>query len=242
MSKETEKLIMERILKNKKITVKETACELYVSESSVRRALARLEKQNLIKRIHGGAVVEETALSKNKIPFALRELEQSSSKVVIAHKAAELICDNSVIFLDASTSAYNLIPFISEKNNVTVVTNGVKALIALAEYGINAVSTGGRLIPSCLALVGEESYVTIDAINADIAFFSCRGLSEDGLLTDISAEENYVRRKMLQCSKKAYLLCTSDKHGKKYYHNLCRKDEIDGIITENGIIPTGRRY
>lgn len=232
MNKEREKIILEILLKKKKVTVGELARELFISEPSVRRDLASLEKQKLIRRIHGGAVLEETALSKNKIPFALRELEESGSKLIIAQKAAELVCDNDVIFLDASTSAYNIIPFLSAKNNVTVVTNGVKALVKLAEYGINTLSTGGRLISNCFALVGEEAYKTLDTINADIAFFSCRGLSDDGLLTDISAEENYVRKIMISHAKKSYLLCTRDKIGKKYFHNLCSKEMLDGILTD----------
>lgn len=236
MSKEREKFILEKLLKNKKTTVKEIARELYVSEPSIRRDFVSLEKQNLIKRTHGGAMIDETALSKNKIPFVIRELEESSAKLVIAQKAAELVCDNNIIFIDASTSAYSLIPFLAVKNNITVITNGVKALLKLAEYNINTISTGGRLIPSCFALVGEEAYKTIEAINADITFFACRGISDDGYLTDISSEENYIRQKMLKNSEKGYLLCTSDKSGKKYYHNLCHKSALSGIITEAGII------
>jgi DeoR/GlpR family transcriptional regulator of sugar metabolism len=232
MSKEREKKILEKLLKQKRITVKEAAKELYISEPSVRRDLASLEKQHLIKRIHGGAIIEETALSQNRLPFVLREMEESSGKVIIARKAAELVKDNDVIFLDASTSAYNLIPFLSVKKNITVVTNGVKALEKLAEYGINTISTGGSLIASCLALVGEEAYKTIRSVNADTAFFSCRGLSGDGFLTDISPEENYIRIRMIKNSERSYLLCAGDKIGKRYYHNLCHKDEITGIISD----------
>lgn len=232
MNKEREKIILETILKRKKITVKELTEILFISEPSVRRDLASLEKQNLIKRIHGGAIIEETAVSKNKIPFLIREYEQSSAKLIIAQKAIELVNDKDVIFLDASTSAFRLIPFLASKSNITVVTNGVKALTSLAEYGINTISTGGRLVNSCLALVGEDAYKTIESINANIAFFSCRGLSNDGYLTDIAPEENFVRQKMIKNSKYSYLLCAQDKFSKKYYHNLCHKDEIDGVISE----------
>lgn len=235
MSKEREKQILEMLLKRKKITVKEVANELYVSEPSVRRDFTSLEKQNLIKRVHGGAIIDESGLSKNKIPFIIRELEESSSKLVIAKRAAELVCDNDVIFLDASTSAYSIIPFLYDKRNITVVTNGVKALSRLAEYEINTISTGGKLIYSCFALVGEEAYKTVEAFNADIAFFSCRGLSDDGFLTDMSEEENNVRKRMIKNSKKSFLLCTDDKIGKKYYHNLCRESELNGVITKDGI-------
>lgn len=231
MSKDREKQILEILLKQKKVSVKELADFLFISEPSVRRDLASLEKQNLIKRIHGGAMLEETMLSKNKIPFLIREYEQSSAKVLIAQKAIDLINDNDVIFMDASTSCYYLIPFLSSKRNITVVTNGVKALTKLAEYDINTISTGGTLVNSCLALVGEEAYKTIETFNADIAFFSCRGLSDDGYLTDIAPEENNIRKRMMKNSKKSYLLCASEKFGKKYFHNLCHKDELTGIIT-----------
>lgn len=232
MNKEREKIILEMLLKKKRVTVKELSHTLFISEPSVRRDLADLEKQRLIKRIHGGAVLEETPVSKNKIPFIIREYEQSSAKAIIAQKAAEYIKDNDIVFLDASTSAFRLIPFLISKTNITVVTNGVRALTSLADFNINTISTGGRLINSCLALVGDETYRTIDSINANIAFFSCRGLSDDGYLTDISPEEDYVRQRMIKNAEHAYLLCAADKFGKKYFHNLCHKDEIDGIITE----------
>ena len=227
-----EKQILEILLKEKRVNVKQLAKALFISEPSVRRDLQSLEKQNLIKRTHGGAILEETALSKNKIPFLLREYEQSSAKAIISEKAIDLIHDNDVIFLDASTSCYYLIPFLASKRNLTVITSGVKTLTKLAEYDISTVSTGGALINSCLSLVGDEAYKTIEKYNADIAFFSCRGVSDSGYLTDISPEENNVRKKMIEHSKKSYLLCAKDKLGKGYFHNLCHKDDITGIIHE----------
>ena len=232
MNIEREKQILEILLKDKRATVQQLAKALFISEPSVRRDLASLEKQNLIKRVHGGAVLEETALSRNKIPFLIREYEQSSAKVQIAQKAIELVRDNDVVFLDASTSCYYLIPFLAARRNLTVITNGVKALAKLAEYDITAFSTGGALINSCLVLVGEEACQTIDSFHADIAFFSCRGVSDDGFLTDIAREENIVRKRMIQRSRKSYLLCATEKFGKTYYHNLCHKDEITGILHE----------
>lgn len=232
MSIDREKQILEILLKEKKVRVPQLAKALFISEPSVRRDLQSLEKQNLIKRIHGGAILEETALSKNKIPFLIREYERSDAKTRIAQKAIDLICDNDVVFLDASTSCYYLIPFLASKRNLTVITNGVKTLIKLAEYGIHTISTGGNLINSCLALVGEEAYKTIETYNADIALFSCRGVSEEGYLTDIAPEENNVRKKMIKNAKKSYLLCANEKIGKSYFHNLCHQDDISGVITE----------
>ncbi len=229
MNKEREKAILEIAIKEKRVTVKNLAQRLYASEPSIRRDLSSLQMQRLLKRTHGGAVLDENALSEIKIPFLIRELEKSDEKVKIARKAAELVADNSVLFLDASTSAYNLVPFLAQKQNLLVVTNGLKTLQRLAEQNIACVGTGGRVLNSSMAFVGEESYRTVAQFNADYFFFSCRGYA-NGLLSDISQQENLVRQEMLRHAKKAYLLCTSSRLGKVFYHNLCTKKDLTGVI------------
>ncbi len=241
MSKEREKEILKLLLAKKEVTVNELSQLLFTSESSIRRDLKSLENQQLIKRIHGGAVIEENSISTLKIPFVIRELEQSDAKIEIAKQAIDYINDYDVLFLDASSSAYNLIPFLASKNHLTVITSGIKALLKLGEYGIKAISTGGELLPSCQSLVGEEAYKTIQSYNANAVFFSCRGLSDDGCLTDISDSENYVRRCMIENSQKSYLMCASDKIGKKYFHNLCSANYISKIICEKELPPQLRK-
>lgn len=231
-----QKQILEILLQEKQIKVKDIAKRLYSSEPSIRRDLTELSNQNLLKRVHGGAILEENSESKQKIPFLIRELEQSDAKILIAEKAAKLVNDGDVIFIDASTSAYNLIPFLTHKKNITVITSGIKAIIKLAEYGINSYSTGGHLLPTSLSLVGEDAHNNIEKYNADISFFSCRGISDDGYVTDFSIEENLVRQKMKKSSKVSVLLCDNNKHGKKYLHNLCDIKTLNYIISETEII------
>lgn len=235
MSKEREKEILKLLLAKKEISVNELSKKLFISESSIRRDLAKLESRQLIKRIHGGAVIEENSISTLKIPFVLRELEQSDAKVEMAKQAMNYVNDYDVIFLDASSSAYNLIPFLATKNHLTIITSGIKTLQKLGEYGIKAICTGGILLPSCRSLVGEDAYKTIRAYNADSVFFSCRGLSDDGFLTDISDAENHVRALMIEHSKNSYLLCASNKFGKKYFHNLCSAKDISKIISNETV-------
>lgn len=232
MSNERDKIILEFLLKENQASVKQLASLLFVSEPSVRRDLARLEKQNLIKRIHGGAMIQKDALSVGKIPFKIREYEQVTAKNTVAQKAIELVKDNDVVFLDSSTNVYSIIPFLSSKKNITVVTNGVRTLVELAEHNIHTISTGGDLLGISEALVGSVACRTIESFNADIAFFSCRGVSDNGYLTDIVPDENHIRKQMIENAKKSYMLCTSDKFGKQYFHNLCHKDDIDGILSE----------
>lgn len=235
MNKEREKAILEIAIKEKTVTVKDLAKRLYASEPSIRRDLSNLEKQHLLKRTHGGGVLDECGLSDIKIPFLIRELEKTDEKIAIARKAVELVNNGNVIFLDASTSAYNMIPFLREKKNIIVITNGVKALSKLSEYNITCIGTGGNVVNSCLAFVGIDAARTIERYNADLCFFSCRGLSDDGKLTDISEAENAVRQKMIEHSNRSYLLCSSNKISKVFFNTLCTADSISGVIKAENI-------
>ena len=233
MNAERERAIMQIIVRQKQVTVRDLAKTLYASEPSIRRDLNSLEKQQFIRRIHGGAILSEKALDV-KIPFLLRELEKADEKVTIARCAAEMIGDGDVVFLDSSTSAYNLVPFLKSKKNLTVITNGIRTLEKLCEMEIDCIGTGGRVIDRCMAFVGEEAVEAVSRYNADYCFFACRGLTDDGQLTDVSEHEDNVRRKMIEYAKKSYLLCTSDRRGKKLYHNICKVTDITGIITAEG--------
>ena len=106
----------------------------------------------------------------------------------------------------------------------------IKALQALSEYGIACIGTGGSVIASCLAFAGAEAMAAVARYNADICFFACRGLSDDGRLTDISEAENGVRQEMLRHAAKSYMLCTRERLGKVFYHNLCRAEDLTGIL------------
>lgn len=232
MNSERRNQIIKILLKEKKISVKELAKALYISEPSIRRDLTELEKEKLIRRVHGGAVLEEHSESFIKIPFLLRELEDHDAKTVIAQKAAELVHDGDVIMMDASSSAYAMIPYLAQKSNITVITSGIKSLMRLAEYGIDAYSTGGHMLPASFSLTDGDALEIISHYNANIVFFSCRGIASDGMITDFSIEENIVRAKMIERSQKAVLLCANKKMNKTYMHNICNIKDITAVISE----------
>jgi DeoR/GlpR family transcriptional regulator of sugar metabolism len=68
--------------------------------------------------------------------------------------------------------------------------------------------------------------------NADVAFFSCRGISDDGIASDNSILENSIRKIMIKNSVRSYLLCDSSKLGKTYLNTLCNVKELNGVISD----------
>ena len=89
---------------------------LYVSQPTIRRDLSELEKQGTVKRTHGGVMLRKVA--DNEVPLVFREEQNNLSKRAIAEKASKLISDGDVIFLDASSTASYLIPYLEKFKDI----------------------------------------------------------------------------------------------------------------------------
>ena len=231
---EREEKILNVLLEKESVSVRELSAMLYVSQPTLRRDLVKLEQMGKIVRTHGGAQLL-TKPADRKIPFNLRELEQNDAKSRMAAQAVEFIHDGDIIMLDGSTSAHNIIPLLSRFNNLIVITNSAKSAFLLGNMGIQNICTGGRMITQSLCYIGEDAERTVSNYNADVLFFSCRGLSVDGRLTDTTVEENCLRRCMLRQSTKRILLCDSSKINKVYLNNLCHLSEVDQLICEEPV-------
>ena len=227
---EREDKILDLLATHENISLQELSEKLFISLPTLRRDLLKIEKKGLIFRGHGKVELIKNAAD-IKIPFALRAQEQNSAKNAIAHAAAAYLKDGCTIMLDASTSAYYMIPLIAEYKNTIVITNGVKTAMLLAEYGIKTICTGGHMINKSYSFVGYETLSLVSRYNADLFFFSCRALSSDGIASDTSVEENDVRRVMIKQSRKNIMLCDERKIGKLCLNNLCTAAELDDIIS-----------
>ena len=231
MISERHRQIIEYLAKDPKITVRKLATLLSVSEPTIRRDFTELHRKGLITKIYGGAILNRGGAD-GEIPFLLRENEKSTVKAKIGAMAAELLHDGMVIMLDGSTSAYYLVPYLSKYKDIIVVTSGAKTAVALAEANIRTFCTGGQMITNSFSYVGEQAENFVRKINADILFFSCRGISESGQMTERAIEEANLRRVMFSSCKKRILLCDSSKFGKTYFYNMGNVSEIDGIVSE----------
>lgn len=213
------------------VSVKQLCDTLFASESSIRRDLKTLEQQGLVKRSYGGAV--PVTSSSNIVTFNHRTQQNANAKRQIAQKAAAMIADGSVLFLDQSSTAFYLAEAIADRNTLTVVTNNIEIMMLLAGTKIRLISSGGYLSgENRICLVGDGARQTFENIYADFVFFSVKAISEDGAVTDCAGEEVAIRNAMLQNGAKKVLLCDSSKFGFKAAFKQCHLEEVDVLISE----------
>lgn len=217
---------------NKYMTVKSLCELLYASESSIRRDLSALESKGIIKRSYGGA--ELVTNFSHVTAFNTRFNHNTAAKKIIAKKAAALIKDGSVIFLDQSSTAFFLAAEILDKSSLTIVTNNIEIINIISGTTIRLISSGGSLSShNRTCFVGRDAERTFENIYADYVFFSTKSLSYDGSIWDISKSEVEVRQPMIKNASKKVFLCDSEKFGTHSPHKQCTLDDVDYLIAEN---------
>ena len=235
---ERHNLIVLELQKNPNITVREMATKLNFSEPTIRRDYTELAQRGIITKAYGGVILNRTAgAADREIPFVLRENERSKPKGKMGLLASQYIRDGMVIMLDGSTSAYHLVPCLSKFKDIIVVTSGAKTAVALAELHIPVFCTGGKMRTNSFSYIGKEAEDAVQRYNADVVFFSCHGLSEDGRMSDPSVDECHLRQVMMQKAKKKYLLCDSSKLNKSYFYDMGSICQLDGVISDQPLPP-----
>ena len=214
------------------ISVNELAKRLFVSEATVRRDLNALEKEGVVRRVYGGAVL----VGKNRdVPLLMRETEALEAKHRIGRMAASLVKENDVIVLDATHTVYSMIPYLKDFKNVVAITSGLKTAMALGERHIKTYLTGGLMIDNSYSLIGDHAEEMIRQLNADILFFSCRGVAADGRMTDSSVEEAQLSRLMFQHAKRKVFMAAGNKFQRDYFYVLGHINEMDDVICDQEV-------
>ena len=218
------------------VTVEYLAEKLYISPSSIRRDLTIMEAQGLVRRTHGGVSLVVT--DNLDVPFAMRVKENVAEKKDIARKAAELVHEGDVIFLDCSSTCMYFVKELVKKRGITVISNNLSALYYLMDFSVKTVCTGGSLNPENRnALVGVEALQMLDTVRANIAFISPQAIDKNGNLFDCYREEVPIARKMLANAEQKVGLCDSSKLGKVSTYKQCSIGELDALIGEINLGP-----
>ena len=213
------------------VSVQELSQWLYASPSSIRRDLAAMEKQGLVKRSYGGAELVKN--SSQILPFSTRAHQNIPAKKAMARKAAQMVPEGGIVFLDQSSSAFFVACELQGRSDLTVLTNNVEILSLLSQSKLEVLSCGGRLSHSNRnCLVGSDAQHAFAQLQADLLFFSSKALSSDGVIWDCDREEVCLRQTMMHHAKQRIFLCACEKFGQQAAYRQCSLAEIDAVITE----------
>ena len=229
-AKNRQREILEILHSAGRASVSELSHRLFVSEMTVRRDLAEMERCGFLFRYRGGAVPR---YSSGELPISERLLLDKEEKEALAARCAEYIADGMTVFIDSSSTCQFIIPHVAERKDTKILTNSVKALLTASELHIPCLLIGGEYYEQDMCLVGSIAEEGASGYNVDVAFFTTAAYSEeDGVISDFDLAQTALRRVIMKNAKKSIFLFEKKKCHKKLLHTLCRAEEAYAIITE----------
>ena len=219
------------------LSVKEIAEMLHVSDMTVRRDLNELERQGIIRRTHGGATLLDPS-SSVRDPYILGEQTAKNvrEKSMIGIKAASLVRPDETILLDSGSTTPFVARHIDKDLPLTVLCyTFTNALEFYPRKNANLILLGGFFHRDSNIFHSVENRALISNIRADKAFISTGGLDPELGLTTYFYYEADIKREMIRSARQIILVTDSTKFGKISVTHFAGLDEVDTVITDEGI-------
>ncbi|MBX3425447.1 MAG: DeoR/GlpR transcriptional regulator [Pirellulales bacterium] len=211
---------------------------LDVSESTIRRDLAHLEREGATQRTHGGAFY--TGPSPNLPHFEQRQSAQWDKKRAIARTAAELIEDNDTVLLDGGSTTYELARLLVGRP-LQVVTNSLPvANLFSSTAGADLIVIGGYVHGRSGTVQGPHAEAMIRSLHVRRAIISAAGVNERGLFNS-NLQTAAAEQAMLAAAEEVMAVIDSTKFGHQSLAFVCELPAIHRIVVDDELSPAWRR-
>ncbi len=229
---ERQKKLLDILREHKSAQLEALADLLGVSSSTVRRDVEALERQGVVERTHGGVIFR--ARSTASLALEERMHEQMDAKRKIGAAAARLIEPGMTVYIDGGSTVQYCIAQLAVRP-LQVVTNSLTVANYFAnDDRVELLVLGGSHYPRTGVLIGPITTKVLADLHADVMLFSCAGLYETEVFNSnlVMAE---VEKIAIRQTARKILLMDSTKFGRKSLARVCGVEEVDLIITDEGI-------
>jgi DeoR/GlpR family transcriptional regulator of sugar metabolism len=220
--------ILKLLEENNQTSVNELSTRLGVSSATIRQDLSFLESEGLIKRVHGGAVLEDAEDLSNRLGV------NYDKKLRIARKAAGLVNDGETILIESGSTNALLARELVKKKNITIITTNIYIARQLRKSKqADIIILGGLYQTGSESLVGKITRASLDQINFDKAFIGIDGYTTEAGFTLRDLFRAEISSYIIKKASDAIIISDSTKFGKKELTNVCYLSDINRIATDN---------
>jgi DeoR/GlpR family transcriptional regulator of sugar metabolism len=230
-------LISEILSRQRTVSASELRDQLGVTSATIRRDLTALEREGLLVRSHGGAVSKSSSTNFQPSYEALGR-SYHEEKEWIASEAAKLILDGETIFLEGSTTVFEVASRLQHRARLTVVTNSPLILCQLQQYpNLNVMCTGGDLQHHVFYLSGVWAQRSISEIRVDKAFLGVSAIDPGYGISTASQAEALIKKIIIKAAKTRIALVDHSKFGNQGFAYVGPVTDITTLITDPGTSP-----
>jgi len=216
------------------VTASELCSVLRVTPATIRRDLAWLEREGVLVRSHGGAVSRTPVVSSQSSPDGARHANQTE-KEAIAREAERLILDGETVFLDASTTVYEVAKRLGHRNRLTVVTNSAPIVCQLQRSpNVTVISTGGDLQKGAFYLSGPWAQHALSQIRVDKAILGVAAIDPVYGISAATQAEALIKRMILQAARVRIGVADHTKFERREFAQVCPVSDLQILVTDSG--------
>lgn len=222
--------IVEYVRRSRVASVAALALEFGVHEATIRRDLGELEQEGLLKRTHGGVIVEQ--LTHKEPSFNERTHVQLDQKMRIGQMAASLVEDGEHILIDSGTTTLHIAKQLVHRSRLTVVTNDINIAAELRDApGVKVTVTGGELYPSSFMLNGMHTDQVLRSLHVSKAFLGTPAIHPKHGLMHPEAQLVPAKQGMIEAAQEVIVVADDTKIGKLSLHKVAPNSAIHTLIT-----------
>ncbi|MBQ3532490.1 MAG: DeoR/GlpR transcriptional regulator [Oscillospiraceae bacterium] len=215
------------------VNVQELVSRFQVSSETIRRDLEYLEKEGVVKRIHGGAVSVRPHASESA--YQTRQQQHPGEKQAIARAAAELISDGDTVIIAPGTTALEVAGCLRGHKDLTVITNSLPVAMELANCpGVNLFCLGGHVRGDDFSTAGITAVENLMIFNASKLIIGIGGITPERGLTDYRMDESALLRTFIEKAQCVIGIADHSKFGVVSIYNICPADKLDHLVTDSG--------
>lgn len=237
LTSERQDKIIELINEQDSLTVAQI-CDIFdVSEATARRDLAALATQNMIRRVHGGAV-KKHSIATSEAPIIQRQLENADVKKRIGEATANLINNHETLLLVGGSTGIAVAHELLYHENLTIVTDSLIVSSILLNHGKHTViMLGGTVNPEEHAVRGTLSRIILKQLQVDKVILGTKAISSEWGLSVETPEEAELWRSYIEVAHHIIVVTDSTKFSQSALVQVCTLDSIHTMVTDSSLDP-----
>ena len=190
-------------------SVEELAELLEVSTQTIRRDIKKLSNERLVIRHHGGA---SSPATKTNLDYETRKVSDTEQKQAIGKAIAEIIPDNSTVFITIGTTAEVIASHLAKKKNLQVTTNSLRVANVLhSNDSIDVLIPSGKVKAFNGGIVGTEAMDFISNFRFDYLITSAASIDVDGTLLEYDLNETMITQQVMKSARHVIVALDSSK-------------------------------
>lgn len=222
--------IMKQLQKDKSVKISQISQKLNVTRETIRRDIYNMSEKNLVKKIHGGAVLNKTNY---ETAYDHRKDLNTENKINIAKKAAEVVENDDTVYIDYGTTALFFAREILNKKNLTIITNSLPIANEVTNYtNFETIIMGGHVRRNEKSLYGPIASRTIENLFIDKGFFSVSGVDLHAGYTNAHMGEAWISKQVMSHCQKKIMMVDSSKFNSVGMNQVALIDEVDILVTD----------